>query len=378
LRREKEKDSAFQEDLDMDTTVRLNLIAILLVGIICGFIVKEIAGKQPQADTAGQRQYDLNRSLVEKVLSLNAAPQPPVQSPQASQPNQPALPVPFTEDDPVPLESRLFVPKEQDIEDTASGKMKHGRPFAPPEGFSEATTNNYFIYREELPISAELKKFLDDIHGNFVLDVIPFSVFADFKRILLMMFRNKDSYMQRTLMPGWSAATTDLDKQAVYIMESKTFKGTFVHELSHIYYDGFFKPVYAPLWLSEGFAVRMQSAAQTDKENYWLSKEGDNFRNGKYINFNEFINADDLGRYDKSKALTWYAQSYSVVDYLLKRKTRDEFYQFSKNIKQGMPLERSLYRAYGMPFNTLNALEYAWQADLQKEQSAAAQGDKRK
>ena len=32
-----------------------------------------------------------------------------------------------------------------------------------------------------------------------------------------------------------------------------------------------------------------------------------------------------------------------------------------------MPIGKALYRAYGMPFNTLKALEYAWQAQIQKE-----------
>ena len=70
--------------------------------------------------------------------------------------------------------------------------------------------------------------------------------------------------------------------------------------------------------------------------------------------------------YQQNEVELWYAQAYSVVKYLLD-KDKDSFYQFSKNLKENMPLGKALYRAYGMPFNTLKALEYAWQAQLQKE-----------
>jgi hypothetical protein len=159
-------------------------------------------------------------------------------------------------------------------------------------------------------------------------------------------------------------------------MENYSFKGNFVHELSHIYYDGFFKPTLSPLWMSEGFAVKMQTAVQTERENSWLLREKEAFKNGNYITFNEFLNAQNLSNYSRKDATTWYAQAYSVIDYLLQNKTRDEFYQFSKNIKEGMSLAKAMYRAYGMPFNTTKALEYAWQADLQKDMYKQPQGDK--
>ena len=245
-------------------------------------------------------------------------------------------------------------------------KTKRGAWLAPPEGFFSALTNNYLIYRERLEVTPDLKKLLEKIHGNFVLDIVPFSLFSKFNRVFLMMFRTKESYSTYTSKPSWSIATTDLQAQAVYILENDDFEGNFVHELTHIYFDGFFAPQMSPLWLSEGFAVYMQSKAQLPQDTKWLRRNIESFRRGEYIDFDEFLNTKNLREYPKSDVVMWYAQAYSVVSFLLKDKSRDEFYQFCKNLKEGMPLGRALYRAYGMPFNTPQALEYAWQADLQR------------
>ena len=338
----------------MDTTVKINILLIVLVAFICGFIVKETFFEKQRRPVAApvlpqEAQADYAKSLTAKVLALA--------------PSNDILPADYF---PVPAQNRLFVPTINSAAQTFA-KTKRGEWMALPAGFTSALTNDYMVYREELPVTNELKKFLDDIHGNFVLDILPFSMFADFERIFVMMFRSKDKYADYSAMPEWSVAATDLDNHSVYIMEHKNFKGNFVHELTHIYYDGFFRPALSPLWMSEGFAVRKQAAAQTADENAWIKREKDIFRSGEYINFEQFINAQDLGKYSKQDALTWYAQAFSVINYLLTNKTRDEFYQFSKNIKEGMPLERALFRAYGMPFNTVSALEYAWQADLQKD-----------
>ncbi|MBQ4493514.1 MAG: hypothetical protein II972_02795 [Elusimicrobiaceae bacterium] len=241
---------------------------------------------------------------------------------------------------------------------------------APPAGFFSALTNNYLVYREGRDIPQNLKDFLAHIHGNFVLDVIPFSVVSDFKRIFLMLFRTKESYSEYTQRPSWSVASTDVGAQSIFILENSNFKTNFTHELTHIYFDGYFLPSEPPLWLSEGFAVYIQTQSQTQKDKKWLKSYLSKFTQGKYIEFNEFVATKDLQNYSKEDVLLWYAQAYSVVDYLLTSKTRDEFFQFCKNLKEGSPTGRSLYRAYGMPFNKVSSLEYAWQSYMHNQKGA--------
>lgn len=339
----------------MDITGRLNLLMIILVVAICGFVIKETVYKTRaevfhEEDAAGKAQMDYSKSFTSKVLSLSED----TSQPSAPQPG-PVLPHP-----------RTFILAPSGLQPAAQQQQAAPSVMPLPAGFNSATTNAYLIYRETLAISDKLKDFLSTLRGNFVLDILPFSMTSDFSRIFLMMFRSRDRYTNITAQPQWSVAATDLDKQAIYIMETDTFKSNLVHEMTHIYFDGFFKPVLSPLWMSEGFAVRMQTSVENDDEKAWLTSAQKQFSGGKYIIFNDFISAKDLGDYNAADALNWYAQAYSVVDYLLRDKTRDEFYQFSKNLKSGMPLEQAMYRAYGMPFNTVRALEYAWLDNLQR------------
>ena len=241
---------------------------------------------------------------------------------------------------------------------------------APPSGFFSALTNNYLVYREGREIPENLKNLLSHIHGNFVLDVIPFSVVSDFKRIFLMLFRTKESYSQYTQRPSWSVASTDVNAQSIFILENSNFKTNFTHELTHIYFDGYFLPSEPPLWLSEGFAVYIQTQNQELKDKKWLIPYLKKFAQGNYIDFNEFTTVTNLSNYSKEDVTLWYAQAYSVVDYLLASKTRDEFFQFCKNLKDGNTTSRSLYRAYGMPFNKVSSLEYAWLAYTHNKKGA--------
>ncbi len=245
---------------------------------------------------------------------------------------------------------------------------KEGLLLQIPPGFFYRPTKSYFVYREGLDVGDELKNLLDDMYSGFAYDIMPFSVMAKIKKVLLMLFRTKQSYLDYTGQPKWSAAATEIEQGAISVMEQANFKTTVLHELTHIFYDGFFLPKLSPLWMSEGLAVYMQqTASPKGQESLSDNIVRTKLAKGEYIDFEEFTTVPGLAKYDKDDVALWYAQAYSVVKFLLAKQSNDGFYQFSKNVKEGMPLSRALYRAYGMPFNTLSALEYAWQADLQRQ-----------
>jgi hypothetical protein len=60
----------------------------------------------------------------------------------------------------------------------------------------------------------------------------------------------------------------------------------------------------------------------------------------------------------------WYAESYSVVRFLTSLQYRASFYKFSSFLRDGRSVAESLYRGYGMPYNRVKALEYAWRHEI--------------
>jgi hypothetical protein len=249
-----------------------------------------------------------------------------------------------------------------------SARGADGLLLSAPEGFFFLPTKSYLLYREGSDINENMRRALDAMYVNFAVDIMPFSLFAEFKKLLMILFKTKESYVSFTGRPQWSAAAADVEDGAIYLMENPNFKSTLLHELTHIFYDGYFLPSQSPLWMSEGFAVYMQElgGAADNTANIWLKLTTERLAKGDYIVFEDFANADKLSDYDKEDVALWYAQAYSVIKFLIDSRSKDGFYQFSKNIKDGMPLGKALYRAYGMPFNTLSSLEYAWQADLRR------------
>ena len=60
----------------------------------------------------------------------------------------------------------------------------------------------------------------------------------------------------------------------------------------------------------------------------------------------------------------WYTQAYSVVRFMIRAQWKSSFFRFCSHLRDGRPTAEALYRGYGMPFNRVKALEYAWRYDL--------------
>jgi len=334
----------------MDITKRLYSAVILLAILVCGIAVYESFMPQIQKNLRVNNILNKARKKAKNIEITDVLQPVEISNGQ----NKSFVP---------PVEKKIDI--QQPVYQSFLKEQSLQIPPV-PRGFFSALTNNYLIFREQIDITPELKTYIDTIHGNFVLDIIPFSLSSDFKRLFLMLFRTKASFVKYTARPAWSQAATDVKSRSIYLMEGISFKPILVHELTHLYFDGFFEPSEPPLWLSEGYAVYQQSKVQSREENGWIYKNLLTLSKRNYINFAEFNKTVNLEKYAPKEVELWYTQSYSVVKYLVE-KDKDKFYQFSKNLKENMPIGKALYRSYGMPFNSLKALEYAWQAQIQKD-----------
>lgn len=253
----------------------------------------------------------------------------------------------------------------------------------PPPGFLTAETYNYLIYREKEPVTPKLKNVLDNINGSLMLDLTPFTLLVKPGKILVMLFLAKQSYMDYTHRPSWSGASSDLQSDTMYIIEKTGFYALSVHEMTHLYFDQFFLPKLSPLWLSEGMAVYMQVYATKQRPSYVDARLKQILQTGKPLPFEQMMSTETLKDYPRDQAEMWYTQAYSVVDYLLNTRSRDEFYKMCDELKNGTPIHQALYRAYGMPFNKVSSLQNVWLHDLQKAyqqgrlQFASADGGKK-
>lgn len=237
------------------------------------------------------------------------------------------------------------------------------KPESAPDGFAMKVTKHFVIYQEGESVDEVLANDLENLHGNIILDLISFSPWQRDRKVSIYFAKSPSVYQKLTGRPAWSGGAADMGSRKIYLYESEEAFGILAHELTHIYFDSFFENRLSPLWLSEGMAVYIQveragSYPRWLKENLEILKNGGGYKVGDIVRIETLEGADD-----KSVKL-WYAQSYSLVLFLMRAKRGDAFYQFCKNLKQGENVSLALFKAYGAPYNKLSSLEVVWRYDL--------------
>lgn len=233
-----------------------------------------------------------------------------------------------------------------------------------PEGFAMKPTQHFVVYEEGTEVSKELAETVEALHGSIMLDLVAFSPWSRERKVFIFFSKSQETYRRLTGRPAWSGGAASLNERKIYLYKSDEAFGILAHELTHIYFDSFFPPSNpSPLWLSEGIATYVQSERGLSTPN-WLAQNLKLLENGSGFKLNDLVRIENLQGADEDNVRLWYAQSYSVVRFLMKLKAGDAFYFFCKNLRDGRPAAQSLYQAYGMPYNKLSSLEYAWRYDL--------------
>lgn len=233
-----------------------------------------------------------------------------------------------------------------------------------PQGFHKKTTRHFDVYSEGYPSSEQFLLALENLHGNLMLDLAPFSPWANDEKVSVYLFRNQETYRLVTGRPAWSGGASSVPKRKVYVYESEELLGILAHELCHIYYDGFFlNGVPDPLWLSEGIATLVQVERGLAAPS-WLRENMEILEQGGGFTMAELMAVTTTARAKDDDVRLWYAQAYSTVRFLLRSRYKSNFYRFSEYLRQGKDVTESLYRGYGMPYNRVKALEFAWRYEL--------------
>ncbi|MEW5951195.1 MAG: hypothetical protein GX447_01720 [Elusimicrobia bacterium] len=233
----------------------------------------------------------------------------------------------------------------------------------PIEGFAFVQTDHFFIYQEGDTVDENIVKDLENLHGNIILDLIAFSPWQRENKVHIYFSKNPATYQKLTGRPAWSGGAANMAEKKIYLYESEEAFGILAHELTHIYFDSFFENSPSPLWLSEGMAVYIQ-VERAGSYPRWLKENLELLKNGGGYKVSDIVKIETLEGADDKSVKLWYAQSYSLVLFLMRAKRGDAFYQFCKYIKQGENVSLALYKAYGSPYNKLSSLEVVWRYDL--------------
>ena len=134
------------------------------------------------------------------------------------------------------------------------------------------------------------------------------------------------------------------------------------HELCHLVFAEFLGDAPCPLALNEGLAM----LAQASVDNSRLRLVGAAMTVGKAIPLEDLLMIQ-RGRPERMDL--FYAESFSLVEYLYRNMSQQQFHEMLVNIKEGCCLSEALQRALCMPDdeNFLKSLSLAWRNDAIKQ-----------
>jgi hypothetical protein len=253
---------------------------------------------------------------------------------------------------------------EETINTKVEEKKEYHKISEIPKGFIYKETRHFHLFVEEGINADEIAKKIEELHGDIMLDLISFSPWTRDEKVSVYLARSVIKYQEISKRPAWSGGAANLKERKIYLYESDEWYSILAHELTHIYFDSFFGGYdKSPLWLSEGMAVYIQVKAGKKYPN-WLKEYIIKLREGSYYQLSDLIKIKTLDDADEKSVKLWYAQSFSVVYFLITIQKGDSFYQFCKKIKEGHTVSRALLEAYGKPYTSVASLESVWKVDI--------------
>jgi hypothetical protein len=180
-------------------------------------------------------------------------------------------------------------------------------------------------------------------------------------RAKIYIYADQESYVRETGQPSWSGGIAAYDQKKIwtYPRGAGFFDSLLPHELGHIIFREVIGARAVPLWLEEGVASYLEVAKRFGSEQMVMSA----------LQGNTFISLTDLSRIDGHALRSggnvelFYAESISVIKYLLEKFGVDRFNRLCEKIRDGRKIDDALVFAY-FDIRSVEDLGKFWEQSL--------------
>jgi hypothetical protein len=230
------------------------------------------------------------------------------------------------------------------------------------EKWKEYKGEHFIIYYKNAPqdfiksVERMSESYYDEITDN--LGLTRYRGWTWNNRALIYIYDNSDDYVSTAKQLNWShGAASPRDKVIrTFPTAHGFFDSTLPHELGHIIFREFigFK-AQVPLWFEEGVAMYQEKARR------WGSNEDVRFtlKNKSFLSLSE-LNLISLNSNSSQQLVQqFYAESASIVYYMIQELGEQRFVFFCKKLEDGTPFESALHSIY-IRFNDLKDLNKSW------------------
>ncbi len=257
------------------------------------------------------------------------------------------------------LPSINSVPRIDSYRMELAQKMSSDEPEA---GWHEQRALHFLIYYKDAPmdfvrnVGQAAEGYYEEIRRN--LGFTRYEEWSFDQRAKIYIYRDQEDYVNTAKQAHWSHGAANAKDKIIRTFPAAHgfFDSTLPHEMGHIIFREFIGfEASVPTWLDEGVAMFQEKAKR------W----GTNKAVKKAIEEKQFIPLPELSRLrlsndtDPAVIDLFYAESASVVYYLIMELGEYRFVQFCRDLKEGKVFAQALGSAYGR-FENLDELNQAW------------------
>jgi len=183
-------------------------------------------------------------------------------------------------------------------------------------------------------------------------------------RVQIFLFASQASFLANTGQPEWSTGYADRDSRLFKSKTITTFKqendfidGLLPHEISHLILHDFIPDQSRiPVWFDEGVAQLQEKNKRLMARDIMRTLTS----RKQHIPLAQLVQWNIRGERDPRKAQIFYAQSLSVVDYLVTAYGIDAFGRLCRQLRDNKNFEAALVSAYPGIFKDVQDLERKW------------------
>ncbi len=250
--------------------------------------------------------------------------------------------------------------------------------FAQDSGWHKTVLPHFIVYSQSARRPPNFDLSMGRIHQRLSFDLSMFSPWMAKDDISIYLYHDPQSYAQGEFHPpAWSNGLALYEKRVVLVYEQpgetkaadKKLMEVIAHESTHLYFESYWAELgkMPPVWINEGLAMNEEVGSLGRAEaSVWyqnmLTLPQKRFALDKFFPLAPTTDLADE-KY-KPEVLIFYAQSYSLVYYLLHQYPHNQFKAFNDQLRGGASVEAALAKAYKIP--SLARFESAWLTWLQE------------
>jgi len=184
-------------------------------------------------------------------------------------------------------------------------------------------------------------------------------------RVKIYIYDSSEDYVVAGKQAGWShgSATPTQKKIRTFPTAHGFFDSTLPHELGHIVFREFVGyRTNIPLWFEEGVAMYVERAKRFGAHDHVRQS----MKDGTFIPLEELTLLGYSPMTDEETVALFYAESASVVKFLIDEHSKSKFVRFCRKLKEGKPFNWALDSVY-IRFKDINKLNDAWENYLNND-----------